>query len=252
MTTAFVHGNPETDVVWSGLIGELADRGVDGIILLSPPGFGAPVPHGWGGTREEYRDWLVGEVAALADADGRPVDLVAHDWGAGHVFGVLEVRPDLVRSWACDCVGLMHPDYVWHDNAQVWQTPGAGEEAVAFMAGLPSEDRAALLMSIGMDEASAISSAEAAEEMTGCILPLYRSAAQPACAELGARLAAADLPPGLALDATEDPYVGFAVEAATALGARVATLEGAGHWWMCERPAEAADHLVSFWASLEA
>ena len=55
MTIAFVHGNPETDVVWSGLVGELADRGVDGIVMLSPPGFGAPVPAGWGGTREEYR-----------------------------------------------------------------------------------------------------------------------------------------------------------------------------------------------------
>jgi len=251
MTIAFVHGNPETDAVWSALVGELSDRDVGGIVLLSPPGFGAPIPDGWGATREEYRDWLVGAVEALVAEAGGPVDLVAHDWGAGHVFGVLEVRPDLVRSWACDCVGLLHPDYVWHDNAQTWQTPDAGEQAMAFMAGLPSQDRAALLVSIGMDEASATASSEAASEMARCILPLYRSAAQPACAELGARLAAEELPPGLVLDATEDPYVGFAVEAASMLGARVATMDGAGHWWMCERPAEAADHLVAFWASLE-
>ncbi len=39
MTIAFVHGNPETDAVWSALVGELSDRDVGGIVLLSPPGF---------------------------------------------------------------------------------------------------------------------------------------------------------------------------------------------------------------------
>jgi len=28
---------------------------------------------------------------------------------------------------------------------------------------------------------------------------------------------------------------------------QVLTLEGCGHWWMWERPAEAADALVAFW-----
>ncbi len=251
MTIAFVHGNPETDAVWSALVGELANRGVDGMVLLSPPGFGAPVPDGWGATSTEYRDWLVAEVEALAATAGGPVDLVGHDWGAGHVFGVLDVRPDLVRSWACDCVGLLHPDYVWHDNAQIWQTPEAGEQAMAMRAAMPRDDRVAMMTGLGMDQQAAESSVDAPDGMADCVLPLYRSAIQPALAELGARLAAADLPPGLTLDATADPFVGFGAETAPVLGARLATMEGAGHWWMCERPAEAADHLVAFWASLE-
>lgn len=54
-----------------------------------------------------YRDRLIGE---LEEIDGE-IDLVAHDWGAGHVFSALAARPNLVRSWVADCVGLMHPDY---------------------------------------------------------------------------------------------------------------------------------------------
>jgi hypothetical protein len=43
-------------------------------------------------------------------------------------------RPDLLRSWATDAIGVFDPDYVWHDLAQTWQTPGAGEEAMALIA----------------------------------------------------------------------------------------------------------------------
>ena len=58
MSTAkvFVHGNPETSAVWSLLVAELKKRGVDNIVLLTPPGFGAPTPAGWGGTMREYRN----------------------------------------------------------------------------------------------------------------------------------------------------------------------------------------------------
>ena len=41
-----VHGNPETAAIWDPLIAEL---GRDDVVALSPPGFGAPVPDGFGG-----------------------------------------------------------------------------------------------------------------------------------------------------------------------------------------------------------
>ena len=47
-------------------------------------------------------------------------------------------RPDLIRSWVTDIAGCADPEYVWHDMAQVWQTPGAGEEAVEGMAAMPT------------------------------------------------------------------------------------------------------------------
>ena len=106
-----VHGNPETDAVWDPLLTEL---GRDGVVRLSPPGFGAPIPPGFGATVGEYRDWLVGRLEAF---DG-PVDLVGHDWGGGHVVNAAMSRPDLLRSWATDAIGLFDTDYVWHDLAQ--------------------------------------------------------------------------------------------------------------------------------------
>ncbi len=96
MPRVFVHGNPETSALWRPLFGELASRGVDDLHAISPPGFGAPLPEGFAPTQIGYRDWLIGKLEAF----GGDVDLVGHDWGAGHVFGVLAERPDLLRSWA--------------------------------------------------------------------------------------------------------------------------------------------------------
>src|SRR5215212_8520348 len=141
MPKVFVHGNPETSFVWSMLVPELEARGVDDIVLLSPPGFGAPVPDDFHGTYQEHRDWLVAEIEAI----GEPVDLLGHDWGAGHVFAAAATRPDLLRSWAGDCGGLMHPDYAWHRAAALWQTPGEGEAAVAGMIALTPEEVATRL-----------------------------------------------------------------------------------------------------------
>ena len=124
MTVVLVHGNPETDAIWDPLVEAL---GRDDVVRLSPPGFGAPLPADFPATMTAYRDWLETQLEAI---DG-PVDLVGHDWGGGHVVNVVMHRPELVRSWASDAVGLFDADYVWHDLAQVWQTPGAGEELVA-------------------------------------------------------------------------------------------------------------------------
>ena len=47
MPKAFVHGVPETSAIWSALVDELENRGIDDTHLLTPPGFGAPVPQGF-------------------------------------------------------------------------------------------------------------------------------------------------------------------------------------------------------------
>jgi pimeloyl-ACP methyl ester carboxylesterase len=245
MTKVFVHGNPETTFVWSDLVTELARRGVDDIVLLSPPGFGAPIPKGFGGTRLDHRDWLIGEIEAL----GRPIDLVGHDWGAGHVYAVAAARPDLLRSWAADCAGLVHPDYEWHPAAQVWQTANEGEKSISEIVALDGHQLAA---AFGVPAKLAPNMAEHLdEEMGRAILRVYRSAAQPAMRELGDQLAAAERRPSLLIHATADPYVPpemvFAV--AERIDAQIMTLEGLGHWWMFEDPGLAADGFVAFWAT---
>lgn len=249
----FVHGNPEVDALWVPLVDELRARGVDDIVLLSPPGFGAPVTDGWDASVRSYVEWLVGELEAIVGNCGGEIDLVGHDWGAGHVYGLLDTRPDLIRSYAADVAGLLHEDYVWHDAAQAWQTPDVGEQFIDGMVSAPLEDRTALFTGMGVSPEIASALANGVdEEMGRCILALYRDAAQPAMSELGSRLFATDLPPGLVINATADPYVspGLGSEVAGLLGARELPLPDLGHWWMTEDPAQAADGLVKFWSGL--
>jgi len=248
VTVVLVHGNPETDAVWDPLV-ELLGR--DDVVRLSPPGFGAPLPDGWPATFLDYRDWLERELNRFA----RPVDLVGHDWGGGHVLNLVMHRPQLVRSWVSDVVGLFDPDYVWHDLAQVWQTPGDGEKLVDDMMGASLEEQAERLMGLGLTpEVATKMAAGAGAEMGRAILRLYRSARQPAIAQAGRDLEKAAARAGLSVLATEDHYVGSAVirrRAAERAGARTEVLEGLGHWWMVQDPALSADVLTSFWNSLD-
>lgn len=247
MTKVFVHGNPETSAIWQPLVQALHQRGVNDVVLLSPPGFGAPTPDDWLATREQYRLWLVAELEKIDDE----IDLVGHDWGAGHVFSVLATRPDLVNSWATDCIGLVHPDYIWHDAAQAWQTPELGEQVVAAMVSMSTEDFVQSFTQLGMtdDIAAAVKSA-VTTEMGHCIVNLYRDAAQPAMAQLGAQLVATSLPRGLVVIADQDHYAGtvpMMEEMARLLNANTAQLGGCGHWWMIEQPENAADFLIGHW-----
>ena len=252
MPKVFVHGNPETSALWRVLFDELRERGIDDLEPLSPPGFGAPVPDGFRPTQVGYRDWLIAELERL----GGDVDLVGHDWGAIHVYGVLAERPDLLRSWAADCAGTVHRDYIWHDLAQAWQTPEVGEQAVAEMFGAPQEQRAQTWASMGMRQDIAESiAAEQDGEVTGrCVLALYRSAAQPAMAKLGERLRRTPRRPGLVLIPSEDPYTGtpeMCASVASDVGAHTVTLEGQGHWWMFDGSTVAADALVTHWKAAQ-
>jgi hypothetical protein len=122
------------------------------------------------------------------------------------------------------------------------------------MAAQPVEARAAALVGGGMNPAIADRVAPGIDEAMGaCILRLYRSAAQPVVAELGAGLETAAARPGLAVLPTEDHFVGTDEQrrrAAARAGARVEVLEGLGHWWMTEDPDRAAAMLSSFWSSV--
>ena len=247
MTIVLVHGNPETPAIWDDLVPHL--RG-DDIVCLSPPGFGSAIPSGFDCSTDAYRDWLAGELGKLT----QPIDLVGHDWGGGHVIRIAMERSELIRSWASDILGVFDAEYVWHDMAQAWQKPDIGEQAVAQMLGAPAEARAQRYESLGITPAIAQKVASAANaDMGRAILALYRSAAQPAMRDFGAGLSRAAAKPGLAVIATEDFYCGgetLARRSAERAGARVAVLQGAGHWWMCQQPKQGAEAINAFLAKL--
>lgn len=247
MTVVLVHGVPETSAVWDMLVDDLTHGPV---MRLSPPGFGAAVPVGFGATVREYREWLINELEPIAAADG-PVDLVGHDWGGVHALNIAMTRPDLLHTWVSDALGLLDQDYIWHARAQTWQQEGDGEELLARWLAVGPEAFAKQLSAVGMSPRVAQRVAVGFDEtMADVILRLYRSAVQPAMVNLGAGLEKAAVVPGLALIPSDDHMtgpVGGAQRAAARSGARIEVLAGLGHWWMTQDPERGATALNDFW-----
>ncbi len=240
MPAIFVHGVPDTHHVWDALRPHLSR---DDVTAIDLPGFGSPVPDGWNATKEEYADWLIAEV----EKAGEPVDIVGHDWGALLTTRLVSLRPDLVRSWAIGG-GAIDEEYVWHDMARFWQTPGVGEQVMQAMSGAALE---AGMAGAGVPaEHASVTASNVDDTMKDCILRLYRSATevggewQPDSENIDR--------PGLLIWGGKDPYmqIEFARKMAERTGARLLVFEDSSHWWPLEKPAEAASALEEFWASV--
>ncbi len=239
-----VHGVPDTHHVWDAVRSHLSRTDV---VTPSLPGFGCAVPDGFDCTKEAYAAWLAGVLEAIVADGGGPVDLVGHDWGSLLVQYVGSTRPDLVRTWVAGD-GPVDDEYVWHDAAQLFQTPEVGEQVVAMMAG---EAMVEMFVESGIPaDAAAVTASGIDDTMRSSILALYRSAVT-----VGAEWQPAvegNSVPAMALWATDDPYVD--IRYGSRLAARVrgplVRLEGCGHWWPLQRPADVAAALESFWASV--
>jgi pimeloyl-ACP methyl ester carboxylesterase len=257
MTVVFLHGVPETRVVWDGLTQVLGDEGVDSVALMLP-GFGCERPAGFAATKDDYVAWLL-EVLSGIDA---PVDLVGHDWGAGVVLGAVTRPESPVRSWVIDCGSVFHPEFVWHPMAQAWITPGVGEDWMARFvraeAGAPAEVgspgwlKTALLESCPDADRARELQAAIDDTMGACILDLYRSATPNIHAGWAEGFSRPTRARGLVVRATADTSDDAAAsdEVASMLGARTAELEGLDHWWMMEDPRSVAPVLRGFWDSI--
>jgi pimeloyl-ACP methyl ester carboxylesterase len=90
MPAVFVHGVPDTHRVWHAVIARLHREDV---IALSLPGFGSEIPVGFDCTKDAYCDWLRAELRRI---EGPPLD----------------------------------PEYEGHKAAQLWPTPGVGEQVM--------------------------------------------------------------------------------------------------------------------------
>ena len=240
MPAVFVHGVPDTALVWRPLLEHLERRDV---VCLSLPGFGNKRPAGFSPDKDSYAAWLVDELKKIEG----PIDLVGHDWGSLLVTRAVSIGPDLVRSWSGGAAPLDR-DYVWHDTAQVWQTPGKGEE---LMKNFTGEALAVGLSAQGIPLEQARETARHIDdEMKACILALYRSATKVAddwFADLK-RVKA----PGLILWGERDPYAAprFGERLAANTKGRFTLVPGAGHWYQIEKPELVARELETFWADL--
>ena len=154
------------------------------------------------------------------------------------------MRPDIVRTWAAGA-GAIDESYVWHQAAQIWQTPGIGEQ---FMAQMSPEASVPIFVADGMPEAIAREVAAGVDDrMKAAVLPLYRSAVNVG-KEWGPDLEGVDRP-GLLIWGEKDQYMGmdFARRMAARTKAELVTVPG-GHWWPVQFPKEAAEALERHWA----
>jgi len=248
VTAVFVHGVLETRIVWDAVREGLQQDSV----AVSLPGFGAPLPDGFGATKDDYAEWLAAEVDRL---DG-PVDLVGHSFGGQLCLRLvtgLGIRP---RSWAVDLANAFHPRYVWHRTARIWQTPGAGEESLARVRADgrngPSRGEARLEQLGFPSDAAREMSVAHDRTMSECILRIYRSAQPNLRAEWRIEAAVGSIAPGLVLHAAADPFgdESMADEVGAELGAAKVRLDDLGHSWMLEDPERVGAILERFWASL--
>jgi len=153
-----------------------------------------------------------------------------------------------VRSWNAGAAPL-HPDYVWHDTAKIWQTPEKGEEFMKFFGGEPV---VAALAAQGQGETLARETASHIDdEMKTCILTLYRSAVN-AGAEWYADLKRAPKT-GLILWGEHDPFADrkFGEWLARDTGGKFHLMKGCGHWYPAQDPAAMATALEAHWASAQ-
>lgn len=241
----FLHGVPETSALWDKVRAEFDEE----TVALSLPGFGCARPEGFGATKDDYADWLIGELERF-DA---PVDLVGHDWGALLTYRIATTRGDLLRSWTADIANGVHPDVKWHQYARIWQTPDEGEAYFKAVHETPLETMAEAFESFHLDHEDALTLASWSDDtMATCILDLYRSATPNVFASWGAQFGPTTAP-GLILFAELDSFGDEAMskDVAKTLGAREATLSGVGHWWALEAPREAAAVIKGFVDSID-
>ncbi len=236
MPAIFVHGVPDTHRLWDTVIARLAR---DDTVALSLPGFDSDVPAGFNASKESYVDWLISELEQI----GEPVDLVGHDWGAILTYRVASLRPDLIRTWAAGG-GPLDSTYVWHETAQLWQTPEVGEQV---MTAFVPDALVPGFVGYGIPEEYAkVSSQLIDDRMKDCILRLYRSAVNVG-AEWERDLS--DARPALIIFGDYDPFVpaNFGQVLADRVGGRFVALPECGHWWPVQRPDETAQLLEEHW-----
>ena len=93
----FLHGFPESSVMWSRIMVELALQGYQCV---------APDQRGYseGARPKKNKDYTVDKLAtdviAIADAFGfKKIHLVGHDWGAAVGWAVVQLYPDRINDW---------------------------------------------------------------------------------------------------------------------------------------------------------
>lgn len=121
--TLFLHGNPDSSEVWSGIIPILSPH----YRCIAPdlPGFGlSTAPDDFDYSLEGMAAFVDGLVTALGINE--PLNLVVHDIGGPFGLAWAVKHPTKVRSVVITNT-VFHADYRWHLFGRLWRTPVIGE-----------------------------------------------------------------------------------------------------------------------------
>lgn len=239
----FVHGVPDTAILWQPLVAALGLQ-PDSYRALYLPGFASPLPKSFSATKDAYAAWLISQI----EEAGEPVHIVGHDWGALLVLRAVSLRPELISSW-CVTNAVIDKEYSGHRTARMWATPLLGE---LVMLGMRNKERLeAGLIEGGMPASLAREEVPHIDKtMRQSILKLYRSA-------VGLRFRGewvddlANMPKrGQLFWGETDPYVDLSVAERFSKQWNVPlhVARGAGHWACHERAQEFAGVLAAHWS----
>lgn len=128
----FLHGFPESSLLWTEVALEISKLGYRAI-APDLPGFGQSEAFDEVSTWERYMEFMNDFTSELSI---NQFHLVTHDWGA------------LIGTWwACNhserVISLIisdatfSPDFIWHKDATIIRTEGAGEKWVSYFAKRP-------------------------------------------------------------------------------------------------------------------
>jgi len=242
--TLFLHGNPDSSILWRGIIEKMKS----GHRCLAPdlPGFGhSAVPDGFRFSLSEMADFIDELVAALAIS--KPLNLVVHDFGGPYGLAWAVTNPEKVRRIAAINTSFFS-DYKWHAWARVWRTPVLGELSMMSTT-WPAFHSMMKKNAPGLSEDHVRETYSLFTPKTRkMVLQLYR-AVDPQRFETWAEqyMKLAATVPVCVLWGDRDPYISSSY--AERFGAqRVWHFKEYGHWLPAEAPNEVALHLTEFFA----
>lgn len=240
----FVHGNPGSGRDWQDLLARSGK--FTRSIALDMPGFGkADKPRRFDYTVEGYAAFL---GAALAQLGVERAHLVLHDFGGAWGLGWAAATPERVGSITLVDTGVLI-GYRWHLLARIWRTRVVGE--LFHVATTRGGFRQTILRANppGLPREFVDSMYDDYDRGTRrALLRLYRATPAERLHDLDAVRPLRDKPV-LVVWGAGDPYIGaeYAERQREAFPqARVAVLEGSGHWPQADSPDGVAQHVVPF------
>jgi pimeloyl-ACP methyl ester carboxylesterase len=244
----FLHGNPDSADLWSGVIDRLDGRRRS--IAIDLPGFARSE------ASDDFDYSLKGQskfVATLLNSleIDEPVNLVCHDFGGTFALSYLSNFPEKVRSVVISNTAFF-ADYRWHFWARIWKTPVLGEIAMALPMGRSAFRRE---MRKGSKRLTDVQIDQVYDRLTprvkSNVLRLYRSVNPGSFPDWENRFeAAARRVPVLVLWGDGDPYISDSY-ADRFFARRVIHYPEAGHWLPMVDPEAFASELTAFLDEVE-